>query len=227
VERNNQNLQSWGTLMQMKPAPIVLLLGMLAAGYAANAQQTTSLPSIMMANNRTFLAGQITISKDLAPLLHALDNSIFTCTLVQPLKSGDVVAAMTSEDQAWSADKTRIGTDTVAYPILAMVKTSDGGFHSLFPAVLKVNVDVAAGAILHSGTHEIKTTRAIKAGDSIPVLFIDGQSILSVGAADGTTKDSEAQPWFAVFEGDLKPDGRTAIVGAWRVEKDYVKSPLL
>ena len=171
---------------------------------------------------RTFFAGQTSLSVDLAAELHAFDNDIFTCTAVRPLKAGDVVAMMLSEDQGWSVAKTPIGTDKVAYPVMAMLKRSDGKFLSVFPAILKINTDIKAGAVLHAGSHEIKTTRSIKAGDSIPVLFIGWRSILSVGATDRATKDSEAQPWFTVFEGDAKLDERHDTFEAWRIEKEYV-----
>jgi len=123
---------------------------------------------------------------------------------------------MTSEDQAWSIDKTPAG-----YPILAMVKSSDGKFRSLFPSSCKVKIDIKAGAPLHSGRHEVETKRSIKASDSIPVLFV-GESLLSVEAADGPGKGSQAQPWFTVFEGDARPDDRRATIEAWRIEKDHV-----
>jgi len=83
---------------------------------------------------------------------------------VKNLKKGAKVAAILSDDQAWSADthSLQIGTSQVAYPILAMVKSSDG-FHSLFPGILKVKTDIKAGETLRSDGYEIQAKREIKA----------------------------------------------------------------
>lgn len=173
-------------------------------------------PQISTSNARAFLAGQTSINGDIAADLPTFEKGILTCALVQPLKKGDVVAVMVSEDQAWSIDKTPAG-----YPIVATVKTSDGEFRSLFPAVLKATISIKAGTVLHSGHYDIETMRSIKDGDSIPVIFT-GRSLLSVGAVEGTRKGGEAQPWFTVFQVEAKPDDRRGAIEAWRIENDYV-----
>jgi hypothetical protein len=181
------------------------------------------IPSVSISTDKsgkttTFLAGEISIGGDIA----AIETKSFTCTPVQPLKKGAKVAAMLSDDQAWSADThtLQIGTNQVAYPILAMVKSSDG-FHSLFPAVLKAKTDIKAGETLRSDGYQIEAKRAVKAGDSIPVLFI-GDSLLSVEAATGAKNKGEAEPWFAAYKDDTKASDHAALVEAWRLENEHV-----
>jgi len=196
---------------------ILLLAALISASSVANAQQ----PSISMSTDstgksRTFLAGELTISQDITAVLHAFDNPIFTCTLVNPIKKGDVVAAMVSDDQAWSIDKTQMG-----YPILGMMKSSDGEFHSAFPAVLKVKIAVKPGTVLHSGKYNIEATQSIKAGASIPVFLVDN-ALLSINASRGIRNGSKAQPFFMVFASNAKPDEQRAVIEAWRIEKNHV-----
>jgi hypothetical protein len=147
-----------------------------------NAQPAISIPAD--SNARTFLAGEITVSVDLA----SVANKAFTFTLVHPLKAGDVIAAMTSDDQAWSIDKIPllIGTNKVQYPILASIKSSDGNFHTVLPGVLKSKVSINAGVAVHFGGYQIDVDRPVKAGESISsllVAFAGGYSFLSVEAA--------------------------------------------
>ena len=190
-----------------------------AAGGAGNPQQPAISTSRGPASggSKTFFAGSFKISQDVGAVLRTLDNNSFACTLIQPLENGTEIAAMTSEDQAWSIAKTPGG-----YPIEGMVKSSDGKFRSIFPAVLKAKVDIRAGAVLHSGRYDIETQRPIKAGDSIPALFIGGRSLLSIDSSGVAGRASAARPWFTVFEGDAKPDERRAVVEAWAVEENHV-----
>jgi hypothetical protein len=181
------------------------------------------IPSISMSTDkngktRTFLAGAISIRDDLS----AIETKSFTCTPVYPLKKGDKVAAMISDDQAWSADthSLLVGTNQVAYPILAMVKFADG-FHSVFPAILKTKTDIKAGETLRSDGYQIEAKRAVKAGESIPVLFI-GDSLLSVEAVEGTKNKSETKPWFTAYKDDTKASDRSALVGVWGLVNEHV-----
>jgi len=201
-----------GPTLSAKAVSAVFVIPVLVVVACASPQK----PQISTSNARAFLAGQTSIDGDVAADLPTFENGILTCALVQPLKKGDVVAVMVSEDQSWSIDRTPTG-----YPIVATVKTSDGKFRSLFPAVLKAMISIRAGTVLHSGHYDIETMRSIKDGDSIPVVFT-GRSLLSVGAVEGTRKGGEARPWFTVFEADAKPDDRRGTIEAWRIENDYV-----
>jgi hypothetical protein len=53
---------------------------------------------------RTFLAGQLSVARDIT----SVENKSFVCTVLVPLKKDDTIAAMTSEDQAWSIQKNLI-----------------------------------------------------------------------------------------------------------------------
>jgi hypothetical protein len=185
---------------------------------ATHAQQPSiSISSDSTGKSRTFLAGNIQISQDVAAALHAFDGSIFTCTLVHPLVKGQIIAAIVSEDQGWSIEKTPSG-----YPIQGMVKSSNGEFHSLFPAILKAKIDIKPGAVLHSGNYNIETNQFVKAGDSIPVFLVGKRAILSIKAAEGAGNGSKIQPLLMVFASDAKPDERRAAVEAWQIEKKHV-----
>ena len=173
------------------------------------AQPAISMSSDSSGKTRTFLGGTISISGD----IQTIETNSFTCTPVQPFKKGDKVAAMVSDDQAWSVDKMplQVGTSQVQYPILAMVKCS-GDFHIIFPAVLKAKIDIKAGGALKADGYQIEAKRAVKAGESISVLLID-DSLLSVEASD-------AKPWFTAYKDDTKPSDRAALVEAWKVENE-------
>jgi len=168
---------------------------------------------------RAFLGGAVSVGGDIS----AIETKFFTCTPVQHLKKGDNVAVMLSDDQAWSVDTQalQIGANQVAYPILAMVKASDG-FHSLLPAILRAKADIKPGGILHSDGYRIEAKRQVSAGQSIPVLRV-GDSFLSVEAAAGVTGKSKAEPWFAAYKDDTKASDVAALVEAWRIENEHVR----
>jgi hypothetical protein len=202
---------------------VVVTLATLVVPAWSNHAFCQGIPSVSISTDksgktRTFLAGAISIRGDIS----ALETKSFTCTPVYPLKKGDKVAAMVSDDQAWSPDThlLQVGTNQVAYPIFAMVKSADG-FHSVFPAILKAKTDIKAGETLRSDGYQIEAKRAVKAGDSIPVLFV-GDSLLSVEAATGAKNKGEAEPWFAAYKDDTKASDRAALVEAWRLENEHV-----
>src|SRR5579859_4638480 len=117
--------------------------------YAQNSQ-----PSIVIRDGRTFFAGEVSIGGDIS----AVETSSFTCTPVQPFKKGDKVAAMVSDNQAWSVDKRslQVGSNKVAYPILAMVKSAES-FVVIFPGVLKAKTDINVGETVRSDGYQIET----------------------------------------------------------------------
>jgi hypothetical protein len=201
---------------------VVTLVVLVALAWSSPAF-CQGIPSVSISTDksgktRTFLAGEISIRGDTS----TIETKSFTCTPVYPLKKGDKVAAIISDDQAWSADSHSllVGTNQVPYPILAMVKSADG-FHSVFPAILKTKTDIKAGEMLRSDGYQIEAKRGVKAGESIPVLFI-GDSLLSVEAAEGTKNKSEAKPWFTAYKDDTKASDRAALVEAWRLENEHV-----
>ena len=214
-----------GRVMEARPL-IFLLVGMIAAICAANAQQPEDSKDTS-SKARTFLAGQIQIGHKLASMFYAVDNDVFICTPIEgPRTEGVLLAAIGSEDQIWSMTTMPLsnGMKMVQYPVLADVRTPSGERRALLPAVLKVKIDIKAGEVLRSSgpvVFEIKTKRSIKAGESISSLFVNGKdntpSILSVEAADD-------QPSFTAFLRDDKPDGRRAAIEAWQIERDYVNN---
>lgn len=204
--------------MKSKSILIVLLVGVFFVISIANAQPLISISS----NGKVSLAGQISVPKDVGDAFQKDDNEIFTYTPAQPLKGGDVIAATVSDDQSWSVRTKPIGTKKVQYPVIAMVRASDGIFYILTPGVLKLKVDIKAGEALHSNDYDIETKRSLKAGDSIPVLHCGNRSLISVEAAEGIKKGVKAEPWFTAF---LKENSgtRNATIEAWRIEMDHVK----
>jgi hypothetical protein len=202
------------TLRRMKPAistkGVLTVIAIMLIVVSAAAQ------------TQTFLAGQMSVPKGLSGLFVPIDNNTFTCTVVKPLSDGDVLASMGARGQSWS-----IETNAAGDPIFAMLKGTDGQDRALLPAVLKLKIDIKAGAVLHISTEgklsfDVETKRAIKAGDSISVLYINGPSIISFEADDRTGTSSEAQPWFTAFVDDEKPASRRGDVDAWRTERNYV-----
>jgi hypothetical protein len=180
------------------------------------------IPAISMSRGpdgkmRTFLAGQVSIGADITPV----DNKTFTCSTVQPLKKGDNIAAKTSDDQAWSADKYsfKIGDNTVNYPIMAMVKCSDGNFQVLFAATTTIKVDIKAGEVIHSEDFEIEAKRAVKAGEIIPTILV-GNSPISIEAGPQAKDSSDKpKPFLTIFKDDVKKEDRALALEAWEVCK--------
>jgi len=181
---------------------------------------------------RTFLGGQLDLDSDFQPV----DNKSFTYRPVQPLAKHDALVAMVSSDQAWSVytagaaqrsqdekgdstnDRTSardVGAVLAKYPVVGMVKTSDGNIHWLYPAVLKAKTDIQAGKVVQGDGYQIETERSVKAGDSISVLVVGGV-ILSI---EGT---AASKPWFTASKNGARPNDRASAIKAWRIEKAYV-----
>ena len=198
--------------MEIKYRLIVIVLGMLGTNAAANAQ--ISIAVNPDGTTTASLAGQMSVPKGLASMFATIDNKTFTCSLVSPVKGwvqnrakdGDVLAAMVSSGRAISMDR------EAGYPIMAMINGSDGDHRILMPGVLKFKIDIKPGAPLHADGYDIEAKRAIKAGDELPVLYINGPVILSVEALQETL----AKPLVSIFRADSK--GRNATIGVWRIE---------
>jgi hypothetical protein len=203
-----------------KPLGLFCVALAVSATAVTYAQPAISISTEKSGKARSFVAGEISVSGDIP----AIETKSFTCTPVRKFKKGDKVATMTSADgdQAWSVEEHsfRVGTNQVAYPILALVKCSDGA-HGLFPSVLKINTDIRVGETLKSDGYQIEAMRAVKAGESISVLR-SGESLLSVETADAGKDRSEAKPWFTAFKDDVKASARAALVEAWRTVNEHV-----
>ena len=169
--------------------------------------------------HKAFLAGAISIDGDIS----TVETKSFTCTPLFPLKKGDKVAAMLSDDQAWSVDKLplQVGAIQIAYPILAMLKSADA-FHALFPAILKTKAEIKVGETLHADGYRIEAKRAFRVAESIPVLRV-GDSFLSVEAAAGVKEKGKEGPSFAAYKEDTKANEVGALVEAWRIENEHVR----
>jgi len=170
--------------------------------------------------SRTFIAGKISIQRDLSKI----ENKAFIATLAQPLKENEELAAMTSADQAWSISKhtMQVGERQIDYPILAMVKCSDG-MHTLFPAVLTFKIDIKAGETVHVDGFQIESKRAVKAGKSISVILVGLSSMISIETTqESANAGATANPWFTAHKDDLELSGRNAAIEAWQLVTEYV-----
>jgi hypothetical protein len=144
-------------------------------------------------------------------LFGTIDNATFSCSLVRPVSDGDVLAAMVSAGVSRSIEK------AAGYPVLTMIKASDGGVRAFIPALLKFKTNLEAHAVLHVAGFDIETARPITAGDAIPVWYVNGPAILSA-EADGHRKDDpegKPTPWLSVFPATM--EGRDATIAAWRI----------
>ncbi len=159
----------------------------------------------------------------LARGLSGVSNGAFACTPIYPLKNGDTVAADISDYESWSRKHAplKIGTEELRLPVLGMVadrhKDPDGKewftMATVFPMVCNAKVNIKAGAAVHLGGYVIQTSRSLKAGDPIPAVCVDGDAILSVGAAN------EARPWFTAFPDGADSDDHSRALMAWGKEK--------
>jgi hypothetical protein len=127
-----------------------------------------------------------------------IDTDAFACAVVEPVKADESYSAFVNakEGQAWSM--TNVQVEQYAYPIMAMVKSSNGQSFTIYPALLKAKINIKAGDVLHSGKYAIETTRQIKAGETFPVLIVS-DSVLSAEAAKGAVEGSDSKPLFAAF----------------------------
>jgi hypothetical protein len=188
-------------------------------GSVTNAQPSISSDSNGKAS--TFLPAKITAFE-----IPSVDIQAFFCTPVKPLNKGEEIAAQIQitggQEYCWSTTTVPllVGTNSVQYPILALQKNQ-----TVYPVVLKAKVDIKAGDVIHSDGYEIEVKRSVKAGYSIPAVCVIGNrvlSVLSVEAAEGANKSSEAKPWFTAFKEDTKANDRDAAIEAWRIEKNHV-----
>jgi hypothetical protein len=164
------------------------------------------------------LGGQITLPRNIASVFPKIDNGTFTCALAPDLSAilerlpkldhEPVAAAMVSNGRAFSMG------ETLGYPMEAMIEAADGKTRVLMPGTITFKVAVKAGMALHAEGFDIESKRAITAGESIRILYIDGSAILSIEG-----NGAPLSPVVSVFLSTSK--NREATVGAWRIEKQY------
>lgn len=200
---------------QFLAAVVLIALVWISGITAASAQNPP--PSTTIHSGRTILPGEISI----AFAIPSVETKSFTCTPIQPFKKGDKLPARLELDQTgkktiWSISTKsfQVGTNQVAYPIMVA-----GLGYTILTAVLKPKTDLQAGQTLHSDGYQIETKRAVRADDSISVLYVIGNmniSLLSMEAA------SDGKPWFAAFMDDMNQDARASAIEMWRIANHHV-----
>lgn len=126
----------------------------------------------------------------------SIDIDAFSCALAESVASGEEWSAFVNENRAWTMSNVQLGK--FAYPILAMVKSSNGMVFTIVPAVLKAKINIEPGAVLHSSGYVIESDRSIKTGDTLYVLMV-GDNILSAEAIEGAKEGNESKPRFTAF----------------------------
>lgn len=202
------------------PIPRCAAVALIALAWIGGLTVTSvqnSQPSTTFRNGRTILPGEISIGA----AIPAIETKSFICTPFQPFKKGDKLPATFELDRqgqqtSWSVSKhpLQIGADQVVYPVIVI-----GLGHTLLTAVVKAKTDINAGETLRSDGYQIETKRAVRAGDSISVLFIIGNMNISLLSIES---DSDGRPWFRAFMDDMKPDARTSAIEAWRMVRQHV-----
>jgi hypothetical protein len=198
------------------------LVAVVCVGGLVSTSALNSQPSVMIQNGKTFMAGEMTVGADIPPI----ETQAFTCTTIQPIKKGDKVAGYFEVGQAgqnklWSVatHAFEVGANQVAYPIMAIVPSSDGAGHSLIAAILQAKTGIAAGSSLRADGYQIETERAVAAGESIPALYVIGQNtiaLLSIAAS------GERKSVFAAFADGMGSGVRASFIETWQLENDHV-----
>jgi hypothetical protein len=86
-----------------------------------------------------------------------------------------------------------------------------------------MKVDIKAGDVIRSDGLQIEVKRSVKAGDSIPALFVQNRiALLSAEPDEVTKKSGEFKPWFTAFPENSTTNNSAAAIEAWRIENDYV-----
>lgn len=100
--------------------------------------------------------------------------------------------------QVWTFEQkeVEIGKNKVSFPVMAMVEGSRG-VYTLFPAELKAKVNLKPGKWIDSDGYDIQVTKAVKAGDSVPILMINGSAV-SFEGVETATKNTAPRPWLIV-----------------------------
>ena len=199
-----------------------------AAGVLANG---FDVPSIAIYNGRTFLAAKLTISADYPPI----SKTAFISTPVLPIKKGTILPARgvveaAGENQGWSISEHDfvIGARTVKYPVFGVVNFASIGNFTVIASTTVIKVGLKAGEVLHSDGYLIEAKRAIKAGETIPTVCMEGKggySIISIDAVpQAKDKDAHAkpQPCLTLIDERVKLSDRTNVLEAWRLSNESV-----
>jgi len=184
---------------------------MVAAGLANPRCRAQGVPLIVITDGKSYLAGEINVDAGLT----TISNKVFSCVPVHPFKKGAVVAAQVSDDEGWSVETAQlaVGTRKVSFPVLALVHRQ-----TVYPARLKVNLDIKPGVAIQMDGYEIESARSIKAGESIAVLVSSGSAMFS---AESVGNGSKAKPAFSAYKAGTKSSERSAALRAWRTVKNH------
>jgi hypothetical protein len=115
-------------------------------------------------------------------------------------------------------DRVEVDGRRADVPTIAILPYSDGSSQIVFPAVLKVKIDMKAGEVIHSDGYEIQAKREVKAGDTIAVFRVGGTSIVSIAKDAPNAKPGETGPWFTAVKEATKKDDRSIAIDAWHAE---------
>jgi len=177
--------------------------------------------SAQVTTGKTYILGHIALARDVS----TVENEAFISTLAQPLKANEEFAAMVSDNASWSVAKhaMSVGTKQIEFPIVAMVKTSDGRPHTCFPGSLVLKVDIKADEVVHVGDFQIESKRSMKKGESLSVILVGLSAMLSIDALEQNGSTTAAAPWFTAYKSDLGAGDRAAAIEAWRTINEHVK----
>lgn len=206
------------------------------AGIAHTAFAIAQTPAISISTDpsgkaRSFLAGHVKVSSGMSGLFSDIDNDLFSCKAIKPIKDGDVIPGMGSRDQFWSTDTVTVsvGGNAMNYPRWAMVQTA-GGLVALLPAVITFKIAVRPGQSVNTKasvddpyTFNIHSDRPIKVGDRITVLYLNGPTILSPAAAE-TANARGRHPWLEIFVNQEDASKRQAKLEAWRAAREHLRN---
>jgi hypothetical protein len=182
-------------------------------------------PAITIAHNKTFIAGQIQVPNDWNSSDEDVDNNVFNFSLQGIITKGEAIPAEMGDKQLWATRTVpvKLAADDVQFPVIGMAQApGQKDMEVVLLGELTFKADIRAGTVLTSGgkqPYRITTTRAIKAGTTLPAVAIGDYSIYSIEAAEGGSHGGHPQPWFTA---SLRGENRAAAVGAWRMEKDYL-----
>lgn len=210
--------------------------GIVVAGIAHAAFAIAQTPAISVSTDssgkaRTFLAGHVNVSPGMSGLFSDIDNDLFSCKAIKPIKDGDVIPGMGSSDQFWSTDTVTVsvGGKAINYPRWAMVQTA-GGLVAFLPAVITFKIAVRPGQSVSTKasvddpyTFNIRSDRPIKAGDRITVLYLNGPTILSPAAAE-TANVRDRHPWLEIFVNQEDTSKRQTKLDAWRAAREHLRN---
>ena len=170
--------------------------------------------TVVFSQHKTFLPGRLSIAKDITPL----ETAVFTCKPVIEFKQDDELASLVSENEAWSEKKhsVEINKRHLTYPVFGIVKASDGAFHSLIAATVTFKKEIQAGKVSNLDGFSITTSRTVKTGETIPVVWVATGVILSIEPSTvDANKKEQPSPWLKISKIGLQPKNNSIAVEMW------------